>query len=188
MPPATAGDPAASCLGTNPLQEPLKDTSWTCPGLVPQAPYHCESLLSGACGAALCALRSAAGHAAVGSDALARPLISCVDGANLEGSSVACLHEYLLRSLAMWPVDWPAAVRGLLRCAPCVRRCVDYGPGGGAGAAKMSRQAAAEEEGVTFEYYTQLVRPGPLPQSWLAWLKLEEEREGGGPCVVDAPS
>ena len=135
----------------------------------------------------MCALRSAAGHAAVGSDALARPLISCVDGANLEGSSVACLHEYLLRSLAMWPVDWPAAVRGLLRCAPCVRRCVDYGPGGGAGAAKMSRQAAAEE-GVTFEYYTQLVRPGPLPQSWLTWLKLEEEREGGGPCVVDAPS
>mmetsp|Transcript_26590 Transcript_26590/g.86968 ORF Transcript_26590/g.86968 Transcript_26590/m.86968 type:complete len:89 (-) Transcript_26590:48-314(-) len=88
----------------------------------------------------------------------------------------------------MWPVDWPAAVRGLLRCAPCVRRCVDYGPGGGAGAAKMSRQAAAGEEGVTFEYYTQLVRPGPLPQSWLTWLKLEEEREGGGQCVVDAPS
>ena len=102
---------------------------------------------------------------------------------------IRCLHEYLLRSLAEAPVHWPRTVHALVARCPRARCFVDYGPGGGSGAAKMSRQVIAEGRQAEpaaislgpgseigefqFQYYTQLVRPGQLPQSWLAWLKLE---------------
>ena len=63
---------------------------------------------------------------------------------------------------------------------------VDYGPGGGSGVARMSAVVALEEElPLVAEYFTQrhCVR-GKLPQSWLKWIRSEEERVVGEEKLV----
>ena len=161
------------------------------------APFHSGRHLAEACDACVSSIRGAPeGTRLLSSDALRRPLFSCVDGINLQGTSLPCLCEYLLRALAERPVDWPCAVRAIAAHYTNERRgatrwhCTDYGPGGGSGAARMTRQVMEEDEeerGGAEEpvarangecrYYTQIVVPGKLPQSWLTWLKLEEAKE-----------
>lgn len=54
---------------------------------------------------------------------------------------------------------------------------VDYGPGGGSGVARMTN-VVASEEGLPLraEYFSQThCVSGPLPQSWLVWIKSKEQ-------------
>ena len=85
-----------------------------------------------------------------------------------------------MHALVRWPVEWSLAVRAVnaLGEVSGEGRClVDYGPGGGCGVARMSG-VVADEEGlkqVRAEYFSvRHCQAGPLPQSWLAWIRSEE--------------
>ena len=156
--------------------------------------------------------------------ALLRPCWSCVDGSDLRSSNEPSLRHYLVRALAEWPVDWPRAVRSVAEYARAKAgatgrgtpacRLVDFGPGGGSGVARMSAvvatelqlaseveaeveaETAAEESPLLVcEYFTQRhCVEGPLPQSWLAWIRsaeddalLEEEQTAEGMRTMTSP-
>ena len=87
-----------------------------------------------------------------------------------------------MRSLCCWRVDWRAAVQSLGRLTSSTLDSqgpgkplglVDFGPGGGCGAMQLTSHAAGElgtpEAELRLDYFTQLYRPGRLPQSWLDW-------------------
>ena len=199
-----AGTPAALTA----FQETALDTCAqpvACKRLPVPAPFHCEELLGSA--SEIC-MQRLAGEAPVHVEALRRPCWSCVDGVDLsghvrgEGEAVGrlggdSLQAYLVHALVRWAVDWPSAVRAVRRAGG---RLVDFGPGGGSGVARMSTVVAQEEEGdecctradgLPFaEYFTQAYGvPGPLPQSWLAWIKSEEvEAEAEGAAAVSPPA
>ena len=90
----------------------------------------------------------------IGSTALVRPLFSCADEADLPRVPLLSLHEYLVGALAEQLIDWPRAVRppllylhGLNGFTDSNTGASDYGPGGGSGAARMTRQVLREESG-----------------------------------------
>ena len=154
-----------------------------------RAPFHCRGLLAST--AAACADRLGK---PVGSECLVRPLWSCVDGRRLDGASGAIsgesLQAFLLEALASKPVDWPATLRAVARfeggCPQGDCWAVDYGPGGGSLVARISAVVVKEHDGsgplggLKVEYFTQRhCSPGPLPASWLAWLKAPEAGGAG---------
>ena len=140
------------------------------------APFHCPPLLNGACDSCFKSLKL--GTATIAASALRRPCWSCVDGSDLSGNAINSLQAYLISALTTWPVDWPSTVRSIAGSAAVT--IVDFGPGGGSGVARMST-VVAEEEGLAHSvkalYWTQHYcgAPGPLPQSWLSWIKSKEE-------------
>ena len=120
-------------------------------------------------------------HENTPASSLVRPLFSCVDGRMLtqDDQQVPSLEAFLIRILATWPVDWPAAVQSIASHASGrSTRFVDYGPGGGSSALRMSSVIAAEcgIADMELDYFSQHhCSKGALPQSWLAWLKQSED-------------
>eukprot|EP00966_Prymnesium_polylepis_P124886 2888488-Prymnesium_polylepis.1 len=104
-----------------------------------RAPFHCAEWLAPVCDRCL----ASAGRA-IGSRELVRPLWSCVDGMPLHTADVD-LQAYLIRALAVEPVDWPRALRAVHAAAQQPVMLVDFGPGGGSGAMRVSAVIAAEQ-------------------------------------------
>ena len=99
--------------------------------------------------------------------------------------SAVATHTFATHAVADPAVATPAvATHGVeastppAAAAPAVAlTLVDYGPGGSSGAMRVSQVVARElgVEHLRFEYFTQRHVPGPLPGSWLEWVRSAEE-------------
>ena len=141
------------------------------------APFHNANWLRGA--ADECMRRNVC-EPPLWTTQLTIPVWSCIDGTRLSAATLPPLElqSHLIRSLTLEPVHWPQTLSALARALPAAR-LVDFGPGGGAGALRVSAVVARELEGLeslACVYFTQTdgVHGGPLPGSWLSWVRTPE--------------